>query len=86
MLGEVIDATVAAERARVVLLHHLWVALNGRWPGTDGLTEGDVLRSYPALAAAGRVPGRGEPLRRHPELAAALTRLLDRADPTEALR
>jgi hypothetical protein len=86
MIEEVLDAARAAERARVVLLHHLWVALNGRWPGADGLTEGDVLRSYPALAAAGRVPGREELLRRHPELAAELTRLLDSAGPAEALQ
>jgi hypothetical protein len=86
MLEEVIDATVAAERARVVLLHHLWVALNGRWPGTDGLTEGDVLRSYHALATAGRVPGRGELLRRHPELAAELDRLLRAVSPEGAVR
>jgi hypothetical protein len=86
MPENVTDTALAVERARVVLLQHLWVALGGRWPGADGLTEGDVLLSYPLAAAAGRVPTREELHRRHPELASELDRLLGFGGPVGAPR
>jgi hypothetical protein len=61
-----------APRLRTILLHHLWVAYGGRYPGTDGLTEDDVLLSYPQVVAAGQAPGPDELCRRHPELATEL--------------
>jgi hypothetical protein len=45
------------------------------WPGADGLTVQEVLRSYPEHAAAGRVPDRQELLRRQPDLREALLAL-----------
>jgi hypothetical protein len=38
------------------------------WPGADGLTIQDALDSYLQAVARGRVPGREELCRRHPEL------------------
>lgn len=51
-----------------ILLAYLEAAHVRLWPGTDGLTLHDVLLSYPQAMAAGRVPGRKELLRKHPDL------------------
>jgi hypothetical protein len=72
MLHESWKAAVRDERLREVLLGYLQAAGCPRWPGTDGLMLEDALRSYPANAAAGRVPDRQELLRMHPELSEAL--------------
>jgi hypothetical protein len=45
------------------------------WPGADGLTLQEVLRSYPDNAAVGLVPDRQELLRCHPDLREALLAL-----------
>jgi hypothetical protein len=46
------------------------------WPGADGLTVQEVLRSYPEHAAAGLVPDWQGLLRRHPDLREALLAFL----------
>jgi hypothetical protein len=71
-----------ALRLRAVPLGHLWDTLGGHWPGADGLTERDVLRSYPRLVAAGPAPGREGLLRGHPEWAAELDELFAAAGPS----
>jgi hypothetical protein len=51
-----------------VLLAYLTSADILLWPGADGLTLSDVVRSYPQAMAAGRVPSRERLLRDHPDL------------------
>jgi hypothetical protein len=57
---------------RQVLLQYLMTSRVVRWPGTDGLTEDDILDYYPQAIAAGDVPGWHELQRRWPSLAGAL--------------
>jgi hypothetical protein len=59
-------------RLQELLLGYLEEAEAPSWPGADGLTVQDVLRTYPVYEAAGRVPDRQELLRRHPDLREAL--------------
>ena len=61
-----------------VLLSYL-EASNTWWPGADGLTIEDAIRSYPEAVAAGHVPNRGELLRAHPGLVDVLLDLLPAA-------
>jgi hypothetical protein len=65
-----------------LLLRYLLGANVPSWPGTDGMTIADVLRSYPNCAACGQVPGPSELLCRHPDLAVAIHAYF--ADPSEA--
>jgi len=59
-------------RLEEVLLDYLQTAPFPWWPGADGLTVQDGLRSYPSALALGLVPG-PEALRRlHPDLAEAV--------------
>ncbi len=62
-------------RVRELLLGYLRAAAFPPWPGADGLTLEDALRSYPQAAAAGRAPDLRQLLRMHPELADELTAL-----------
>jgi hypothetical protein len=66
---------VRQSRVRELLLGYLQAAAVPLWPGADGLTLQDALRSYPQAAAAGRVPGLRQLLRDHPALAEELTAL-----------
>src|SRR5262245_19464909 len=58
-----------------ILLGHLQAVVPRLWPGIDGLTLDNVVESYCQAAAAGKVPGKDELLRRHPELAPELDAL-----------
>src|SRR5437762_13787316 len=51
-----------------ILLAYLTSAEVPLWPGADGLTRSDVVRSYPQAMAAGRVPERERLLEEHPDL------------------
>jgi hypothetical protein len=55
-----------------VLVGYLLAGPAGRWPGADGMVTADVLREYPAAAAARLVPGELDLCDRHPELAAQI--------------
>ena len=68
---------------RVAELLAGYLVASGRvaWPGTDGLViEELVLTEYAPAVAAGRVPGAAELRARHPDLADAVTALLDRCE------
>jgi len=63
-------------------LHHLLVTLilvadGYHWPGADGMMTDDLLREYANVAREGRVPGREELCRRHPELAHVVADFFD---------
>jgi hypothetical protein len=68
-----VEPEVRKARVRELLLGYLQAAAVPLWPGADGLTLQDALRSYPQSAAAGRVPDLPQLLRKHPELAEELT-------------
>jgi hypothetical protein len=59
-------------RLRELLLGYLQAITVPAWPGTDGLTEEDVLDGYARAVAAGEVPDWHQLLKQHPELAAEL--------------
>lgn len=68
--------TTDRQRQAIDLLLGYLEAARCWWPGADGLTVEDALRSFPQAAAAGWVPGPDELLRTHPELAGLLSELL----------
>jgi hypothetical protein len=68
MRDEAAESGTCWQRLQELLLGYLQGTDAPLWPGVDGLTLEEVLRSYPEHAAAGRVPGQRELLRRHPEL------------------
>ena len=57
---------------RELLLQYLQAPGGSLWPGADGLTVREVLRSYSQAAAAGRVPTKPQLIALRPDLAAAL--------------
>jgi hypothetical protein len=66
------DVADQRQRLQELLLTYLRAADAPRWPGADGMTVKDVLRSYPQAAAAGLVPNLPALLASHPELADVL--------------
>jgi hypothetical protein len=72
MRDEATEPAIRPRGLQEVLLGYLQGVGAPWWPGADGLTVQEVLRSYPEHAAAGRVPDRQELLRRHPNLREAL--------------
>jgi hypothetical protein len=71
-MNEEHDTTGPCRRLHALLLVYLRAADAPRWPGADGVTVEEVLRSYPQAAAAGLVPDLSALLASHPELADAL--------------
>jgi hypothetical protein len=80
MRDEAAEPGTCRQRLQELLLGYLQGTDAPSWPGADGLTVQDVLRSYPRYAAAGRVPDRQELLRRYPELRQALWTLFADTD------
>jgi hypothetical protein len=72
MGDEPAESGMRQRRLQELLLGYLQGVGAPWWPGADGLTVQEVLRSYPEHAAAGRVPDPQELLRRHPDLREAL--------------
>jgi hypothetical protein len=72
MRDEPAESAVRRQRLEELLLAYLHAAQAPLWPGVDGLTVEEVVRSYAEHAAAGRVPDLQELLHRHPELREAL--------------
>jgi hypothetical protein len=69
------DSDALVNKLKAVLLAYLQAANYPPWPGADGLTVDDVLRTYPQASAGGLVPGPAELRNRHPDLARLLERL-----------
>jgi hypothetical protein len=63
---------VPAEQVKAILLGYLQCRAACLWPGGDGLTLDELVRSYPQAARARLVPGLPELRRRFPDLDAAL--------------
>jgi hypothetical protein len=66
-------------RARVVQLmaDYLLASASAGWPGTDGLTQEEVVRAaYPRAVIAGHVPGVLELRDRHADLGDAISSFL----------
>jgi hypothetical protein len=69
------DSDAGVHKAQAVLLAYLQAANYPPWPGADGLTVDDVLRTYPQASAEGLVPGLADLRNRHPEFAEYLEHL-----------
>jgi hypothetical protein len=69
------DSDAGVHKVKAVLIAYLQAANYPPWPGADGLTVDDVLRTYPQASAEGLVPGLAELRNRHPELAEHLEHL-----------
>jgi hypothetical protein len=68
-------------RLREVLLGYLEAEGALPWPGSDSLTVEEVLAAYPVAARGGCVPDQQELERRHPELAAEVSRFFTGGGP-----
>jgi hypothetical protein len=66
------EALSAGRRVRDLLLTHLQSAAAPPWPGGDGITLEEILRSYPEAAALGLVPDLETLTQQHPDLAQPL--------------
>ena len=68
-MNEEHEACGGCRRLRDLLLAYLRAADAPQWPGADGVTVEEVLRTYPQAATAGLVPDLPTLLENHPELA-----------------
>ena len=68
---------VAAEQVKAILLGYLEHRAGHLWPGGDGLTLDEMIRSYPQAMRARLVPDLSELRRRVPDLDAALAEWFD---------
>jgi hypothetical protein len=71
------EVRLRTRQAQDVLLGYLEDSLVPPWPGGDGLTLDDVLRDYATAIASGGVPDARTLRLHHPELAEALTSVLE---------
>jgi hypothetical protein len=75
MLAESTKQEAPAESLRHLLITYLRASKFVGWPGTDGLTEDDIVNCYPQAISAGNVPGWHELQIRFPGLASELQAL-----------
>lgn len=68
------DAQV--HRLQAILLAYLQAANYPSWPGADGLMLEDAIHTYPQAILLGLVPSVADLCELHPDLIAALPRLL----------
>jgi hypothetical protein len=71
------EAPARRRRAQEVLLGCLQSMAISWWPGADGVTIDEILRSYPQAMKAGVVPGLEELSGWHPDLADEFRAFLD---------
>jgi hypothetical protein len=81
MTNVLIEVLARKQRVKEVLLACLQAMVFPLWPGADGLTIDEVLRSYPQAMKAGLVPGQEELLRSHPDLSEELLAFLAEQGP-----
>lgn len=56
---------IAFNPVQGLLIEYLHAECTHRWPGTDGLTQQDIVDQYPESCRLRKVPNREELCRRH---------------------